>query len=34
MPNVPLDDVPVGKDEHDNVEIRKVGEVPARVRTG
>lgn len=30
LPNVPLDDVPVGKDEHDNVEIRRVGSVPAR----
>ncbi|HWK66596.1 MAG TPA: serine--tRNA ligase [Rhizobiaceae bacterium] len=26
LPNVPLGDVPVGADEHDNVEIRKVGE--------
>src|SRR5690606_14837159 len=26
IPNVPLDDVPVGKDEHDNVEVRRVGE--------
>jgi seryl-tRNA synthetase len=26
LPNVPLDDVPVGKDEHDNVELRRVGE--------
>ena len=26
IPNIPLDDVPVGKDEADNVEIRKVGE--------
>ena len=26
IPNMPLDDVPVGADEHDNVEIRKVGE--------
>jgi len=25
IPNVPLDDVPVGKDEHDNVELRRVG---------
>ncbi len=33
LPNVPLDDVPVGKDEHDNVEVRKVGE-PRRARTG
>jgi seryl-tRNA synthetase len=27
LPNVPLDDVPVGADEHDNVEVRKVGTV-------
>jgi seryl-tRNA synthetase len=26
IPNIPLDDVPVGQDEADNVEIRKVGE--------
>ena len=26
IPNVPLDDVPVGKDEHDNVEMRRVGD--------
>ena len=26
IPNVPLDDVPVGKDEHYNVEVRRVGE--------
>ena len=26
IPNVPLHDVPVGADEHDNVEVRKVGE--------
>ncbi len=26
IPNVPLDDVPTGKDEHDNVEIRRWGE--------
>ena len=25
IPNVPLDDVPVGKDEHDNVEVRRFG---------
>lgn len=25
LPNVPLADVPVGADEHDNVEVRKVG---------
>ncbi len=30
IPNVPLEDVPVGKDEHDNVEVRRVGE-PMRV---
>ncbi|MBS3649635.1 serine--tRNA ligase [Pseudaminobacter sp. 19-2017] len=30
IPNIPLDDVPVGKDEHDNVEVRKVGRVPQR----
>jgi len=30
LPNVPLDDVPMGKDEHDNVELRKVGRVPPR----
>jgi len=28
LPNVPLKDVPVGKDEQDNVEIRKIGMVP------
>jgi seryl-tRNA synthetase len=28
IPNVPLDEVPVGKDEHDNKEIRKVGKPP------
>ncbi|MBX5063214.1 serine--tRNA ligase [Rhizobium lentis] len=28
IPNVPLDDVPVGKDEHDNVVTRVVGEKP------
>jgi len=26
IPNIPLDDVPLGKDEHDNKEVRKVGE--------
>jgi seryl-tRNA synthetase len=26
VPNVPLDDVPVGADEHGNVEVRKVGD--------
>lgn len=30
IPNVPLDEVPVGKDEHDNVEVRKVGQVKQR----
>ncbi|MDH6229716.1 seryl-tRNA synthetase [Mesorhizobium soli] len=30
VPNVPLDDVPMGADEHDNVELRKVGEVKQR----
>ncbi|MER8438682.1 serine--tRNA ligase [Mesorhizobium sp. M1312] len=30
LPNVPLDDVPVGKDEHDNVVKRTVGKVLAR----
>ena len=30
LPNVPLPDVPVGKDERENVEIRKVGEVRPR----
>ncbi len=28
IPNVPLDDVPVGKDEHDNVVARVVGQKP------
>ncbi len=28
LPNVPLGDVPLGKDEADNVELRRVGEVP------
>jgi seryl-tRNA synthetase len=32
LPNVPLDDVPVGKDEHDNVEVRRVGE-PRRINS-
>ena len=31
---MPLDEVPVGKDEHDNVEVRKVGDDPRRARTG
>ncbi|RWC24569.1 MAG: serine--tRNA ligase [Mesorhizobium sp.] len=30
LPNVPLDDVPIGKDEHDNVVKRIVGKVPTR----
>ena len=30
LPNIPLDDVPVGRDENDNVEIRRVGE-PRRI---
>lgn len=30
LPNVPLADVPVGADEADNVEVRKVGEVRPR----
>ncbi|PSJ58613.1 serine--tRNA ligase [Pseudaminobacter soli (ex Li et al. 2025)] len=30
VPNVPLDDVPVGADEHDNVELRKVGQIAPR----
>ncbi|QKV17753.1 serine--tRNA ligase [Oricola thermophila] len=29
IPNVPLDDVPVGADENDNVEVRVTGERPA-----
>ncbi len=28
IPNIPDDDVPVGEDENDNVEIKKIGEVP------
>ncbi|MBB4189922.1 seryl-tRNA synthetase [Rhizobium aethiopicum] len=28
IPNIPFDDVPVGKDEHDNVVTRMVGEKP------
>ena len=28
IPNIPDDDVPVGEDENDNVEIKKVGEIP------
>jgi seryl-tRNA synthetase len=30
IPNVPLEEVPVGRDEHDNVEVRCVGEVRPR----
>ena len=30
IPNVPLPDVPVGKDEKDNVELRKVGAIATR----
>jgi seryl-tRNA synthetase len=30
LPNVPLDDVPEGRDESGNVELRKVGRVPVR----
>jgi seryl-tRNA synthetase len=30
LPNVPLADVPTGRDEHDNVEVRRVGEAGAR----
>jgi seryl-tRNA synthetase len=29
IPNLPLDEVPVGRDEHDNVEVRRVGTPPA-----
>ncbi|TCD12350.1 serine--tRNA ligase [Oricola cellulosilytica] len=29
LPNIPLDDVPVGADENDNVEVRRGGEKPA-----
>ncbi len=28
LPNIPFDDVPQGKDESDNVEVKKVGEIP------
>jgi len=28
IPNIPDDDVPIGKDEEDNVEIKRVGEIP------
>lgn len=30
IPNVPLDEVPVGADEHDNVELHKIGQVKPR----
>ncbi|RJG45550.1 serine--tRNA ligase [Mesorhizobium sp. DCY119] len=30
IPNVPFDDVPVGADENDNVEVRKVGAIKQR----
>ena len=30
LPNIPMDDVPLGADEHDNVEVRKVGTVKPR----
>jgi seryl-tRNA synthetase len=29
LPNIPMDGVPVGKDENENVVLRKVGKVPA-----
>lgn len=28
VPSVPVDGIPVGKDENDNIEVRKVGELP------
>jgi len=28
LPNIPLDDVPIGKDERDNVVLREIGEKP------
>ena len=28
VPGVPLDEVPIGKDDEDNVEIKRVGEIP------
>ena len=31
IPNLPLDEVPEGKDEHDNKEVRRVGEPPKLV---
>ena len=30
IPNIPLDDVPIGRDEHDNVEVRRVGKPQVR----
>ncbi|MCO5066191.1 MAG: serine--tRNA ligase [Rhizobiaceae bacterium] len=30
IPNLPLADVPVGRDEHDNVEVRRVGQAEMR----
>ena len=29
IPNIPDDDVPIGEDENDNVEIKRIGEIPA-----
>lgn len=29
LPNIPLDEVPMGKDESDNVEVRVVGDIPS-----
>lgn len=29
IPNIPADSTPVGKDENDNVEVRRVGQIPA-----
>jgi len=28
MPNLPQDDVPIGKDESDNIEVKRFGEIP------
>ena len=28
IPNIPDDDVPIGEDENDNVEIKRIGEIP------
>ena len=28
LPNLALDDVPIGKDENSNKEIKKIGEIP------